>query len=385
MIITQKDNLDRVIFEIVFENSGALFGVEGIANFLAKLLQNRGTKTNPNTKFLSKLDNNAIHLSVGAGRETITLHMSFLKTKQKTALCLLKTLLKEPNFTEEAFEKTKKEILSSIQAKQTDFDYIAKNLLNKAMFDKTPLQFPISGEKLTFKLDDLKQYYKDFFIQENITFVVGGNYNEINFDDFISIFPKGKKQKIPFFSPKTNTKTLHKPTQQAYIYFASPYNVSKNEQNKAKVASFVLGAGGFGSRIMEEIRVKNGFAYSAYARNDFTNHSKLLKGHMQTKLSNQTQAIKKLQEVIENFTKKGITQEELTYAKQFLIGSEPLRYETLNQKLALLFNEYYHGYEKGYYKKELKLIEKLSLDEINQFILTHKEILDVSFGIVTQE
>lgn len=382
MIITQKDNLDRVIFEIIFENSGALFAKEGVANFLAKTLQNRGSLKNQNTKFLEKLDNNAIHLSVAAGRETITLHTSFLKEKQNIALKLIKELLTYPNFSEEAFDKTKKEIEATIQRKQNDFDYIANINLNKCTFKNTPLEYPIIGEKIDFDLEEIKKHFKNFFIKENLTFIVGGNFKEINFDEFKNIFPNGKKQPIPFFNPTISNIETTKPTEQAYIYFNAPYNVEKKEHYKAKIATFILGAGGFGSRIMEEIRVKNGFAYSAYARNDFTNHSKLLKGHMQTKLENEKDAINKLKNVISNFIEKGITKDELIQAKQFLIGSEPLRNETLNQKLARSFNEYYNGYEKGYYQKELKLIENISLDELNKFIKNHNEILDLSFSIV---
>ena len=382
MVITQKDNLDRIIFEIIFENSGALFAKEGVANFLAKILQNRGSSKNPNTKFLEKLDNNAIHLSIAAGRETITLHTSFLKEKQSRALKLIKELLTYPNLTQEAFDKTKKEIESTIKRKQTDFDYIASINLNKATFKNTPLEYPIIGEKLNFTLDDIKTHFKNFFIKENITFIVGGNYKKIDFDEFLNIFPNGKKQPIPFFMPTLNNIETIKPTEQAYIYFNAPYKVEKEERYKAKIATFILGAGGFGSRIMEEIRVKNGFAYSAYARNDFTNHSLLLKGHMQTKLENEKDAVKKLKDIINNFVENGVKEEELIQAKQFLIGSEPLRNETLNQKLARLFNEYYNGYEKGYYEKELKLIENISLDELNNFIKNHNEICDLSFSIV---
>ena len=382
MIITQKDNLDRVIFEIIFENSGALFAKEGLANFLAKILQNRGTSKNPNTKFLEKLDNNAIHLSVAAGRETITLHISFLKEKQNIALKLIKELLTYPNFTDEAFEKTKKEIEATIQRKQNDFDYIANINLNKATFKNTPLEYPIIGEKIDFNLNDVKNHFNNFFIKENITFIVGGNFEKIDFDEFLNIFSNGKKEPIPFFMPTISNIETIKPTEQAYIYFNAPYKVEKKDRYKAKIATFILGAGGFGSRIMEEIRVKNGLAYSAYARNNFTNHSLLLKGHMQTKLENEKNAIKKLKEIINNFVENGVKKEELIQAKQFLIGSEPLRNETLNQKLARLFNEYYNGYEKGYYEKELALIENISLEELNNFIKNHNEICDLSFSVV---
>jgi len=384
MIIKERDNLDRVIFEVIFENSGALFAKEGLANFLAKTFQKRGTSKNPETKFLQKLDNNAIHLSVASGRETITFHMSFLKEKQKTAIKLLKELLIDPNFSKKAFDKTKKEILSSIERKKSDFDYIASINLNKISFTNTPLAYSIIGEKLKFTLEEIKEHYKNFFIKENITFVMGGNFDEIETDEFLEMFPSGTKNKIPFFTPTQSEIIENKPTEQAYIYFNAPFNVDKKEHYKAKIATFILGAGGFGSRIMEEIRVKNGLAYSAYASNSFTNHTNILKGHMQTKIENQQFAIDKLKEIILEFSKNGISEEELIQAKNFLIGSEPLRNETLNQKLARKFNEYYNGYEKDYYKKELKLIEKLSIDELNEFILSHDEINKLSFSIVTK-
>ncbi len=384
MIIKERDNLDRVIFEVIFENSGALFAKEGLANFLAKTFKNRGTSKNPETKFLQKLDDNAIHLSVASGRETITFHMNFLKSKQNLALKLLKELLVNPNFSEKAFEKTKKEILSSIERKKSDFDYIASINLNKATFKETPLAYPIMGEKLEFSLEEVKNHYKNFFIKENMTFVIGGNFDEIDTNKFLELFPKGKKAKMPFFTPLKNEITEKKDTEQAYIYFNAPFNVDKKEHYKAKISSFILGAGGFGSKIMEEIRVKNGLAYSAYASNSFTNHATLLKGHMQTKIENQDFATQKLKKIILEFTKNGVNEEELIQAKNFLIGSEPLRNETLNQKLARKFNEYYNGYEKDYYKKELKLIENISLKELNEFIKNHNEINKLSFSIVTK-
>jgi len=384
MVIKEKDNLDRVMFEVIFENSGALFAKEGVTNLLSKIFQKRGTTKNPETKFLQKLDDNAIHLSVATGRETITFHLSFLKEKQKTALKLLKELLTKPNFSEEAFKTTKKEILASIQRKKSNFDYIASTNLNKITFANTPLAYPIIGEKLEFNLQEVKNHYKNFFIQENITFVIGGNFDEIDTKEFLTLFPKGKKVKMPFFTPIQDTITIKKPTEQAYIYFNAPFDVNKKDRFKAKLATFILGAGGFGSRIMEEIRVKNGLAYSAYASNSFTNHTSLLKGHMQTKIENQQFAIDKLKEIILDFSQNGVTEEELIQAKNFLIGSEPLRNETLMHKLALKFNEYYNGYEKGHYEKELKLIENLSVDELNKFIKNHNEINKLSFSIVTK-
>ena len=135
---------------------------------------------------------------------------------------------------------------------------------------------------------------------------------------------------------------------------------------------------------MEEIRVKRGYAYSAYATNNFKKTYKLLKGYLQTKLQNTNDAINLIKEIINNFYEKGITKKELELAKKFLIGSEPLRNETINQRLLRKFNEIYLDLPKNYFKKELELINNTKLDEVNEFIKNHKEIKNITFSIVTK-
>jgi predicted Zn-dependent peptidase len=80
-----------------------------------------------------------------------------------------------------------------------------------------------------------------------------------------------------------------------------------------------------------------------------------------------------------------VTQEELDAAKEFLIGSEPLRSETLSQRIDRAYNEFYYDRPLGYHKEQLKMIEALTLDEINSFIKAHGEIRDLSFSIVTKK
>jgi predicted Zn-dependent peptidase len=89
--------------------------------------------------------------------------------------------------------------------------------------------------------------------------------------------------------------------------------------------------------------------------------------------------------VVSNFVKNGATKEELKQAKKFIIGSEPLRNETLSQRLNRTFMEYYKGFPIGHSKKELELIEKLTLEDLNKFIASHDEINKLSFSIVTKK
>ena len=135
---------------------------------------------------------------------------------------------------------------------------------------------------------------------------------------------------------------------------------------------------------MEEIRVKQGLAYSAYARVNLNKSYSDFSGYLQTKTDTKDKAIKSVKEVIDNFLAKGVSKDELKAAKEFLSGSEPLRVETLSQRLNRAFFEYYRGLELGYSLKELKKIESLTLKELNDFIQAHKEIKKLSFFVVTK-
>ena len=135
---------------------------------------------------------------------------------------------------------------------------------------------------------------------------------------------------------------------------------------------------------MEEIRVKRGLAYSAYARIDVSKSSNYLTGYLQTKLESLDEAKATVKEVVAEFVKNGVSEEELEQTKKFILGSEPLRAETMSQRLNRTFMEYYKGFELGHSERELEMIKDLKLKDLNEYIKKHVEILDLSFAIVTK-
>jgi predicted Zn-dependent peptidase len=345
------------------------------------MLNKRGT-TNEKEKFFTKLEEKAVNLNVTVNKEFTSINLVFLNEKANFALKNLLNLLSNPNFSEEAFEKSKKEIKAKKESLKNNHDYIASKNLYKAMFKGTPLEFPNIGENLEeVTLEDVKNHFLKLS-KNSVVFINGGKKADIS--PFLEILPNTPLNEDFFVTPKQSSVEEKREVEQSYIHFASPFDVEKNEYYLAKIATFILGSGGFGSRIMEEIRVKRGYAYSAYAVNEFHKTHKILKGYLQTKLQNTEDAKKLIVEIINDFVEKGVTQEELQSAKKFLIGSEPLRQETLSQKLTRKFSEYYFGLGEGYYQKELELIEKTSLDELNDFIKKRKELKNLSFSIVTK-
>ncbi len=405
--IKVKDTLVPVVYEggdfvpivsiqLVFKNAGHLRNTkDGLADMSAKLL-NEGTAKEGSVGFATKLDAHAIDLGAHVGRESFILELSALKSEFPYAVERLKELLKDPNYTKKAAEHVKRQKIGWLTQKKSDFDYIAASKLREVLFKDSALAKPYNGtlESVeSISLEDMKQFITSHLGYNNVIGVVGG---DISFEEaqnyltqILELLPKVEVKEIEPVkaSDKKELVLVEEDTQQAYIYFAAPFNYSYKEkdQYKAKIAEYLLGGAGFGSRLMEEIRVKRGLTYGAYAHLVRSKTVSYLSGYLQTKLTTQDEAKKLVQEVVDTFVEKGITQKELEDTKKFLLGSEPLRTETLSQRLHRAYNEYYHGRPLGFSKEQLKKIETVTLDEMNTFIKAHKELSNLSFSIVTKK
>lgn len=388
LIFEEAKLLPITSMQLVFSQSGSIANGDkaGLARVVAKLLQ-EGTKKKGSAKFALELESRAIQLSSHAGSETFVIELSCLKEEFDVGVAAIIELLQDPNFTQKELDKIKKTLIGSLMRDESNFDTVASRELKKVLFDKTPLAPYATVKSIeSITLDDVKKFFKRQLIVEHLIGVVGGDIEVAHAKDALKriakTLPNGKAQPLTRYEVRKSphTKTLKKPTQQAYIYFGSPYDVKSSDEDAyiSRVAMFILGAGGFGTRLMEEIRVKRGLAYSAYARASINNTHSYMSGHLQTKLESADEALAIVKSELARFVKEGVTQEELDSARRFLLGSEPLRTETLSQRLSRTFDTYYKGLPLDANARELAAIEALTLDKLNAFIQKHSEILDLS-------
>ena len=396
LIYEEDKRLPLATMQFTFTNAGSITDTDkaGLAKVSARVM-NEGTKKLGSSTFAEELESKAIHIAASTGAETFVIEVGSLRENFDEALGYFEDLLKEPNFTQDALNKVKTTTIGGLSRKENDFDYIASNELKSILFKGTPLAMPSSGSVQSvqsIELADVEEFIAKNIVSNKLIVVLGGDIDleatKEKIAKIITTLYKGKRTQVQNYQVVSNVQDslLKRETEQAYIYFGSPYNMKADDEEyyKARVATFILGTGGFGSRLMEEIRVKRGLAYSAYARVSVTKSSSYMTGYLQTKLESMEEAKATVIEVIEKFVKKGVSEEELEQTKKFLLGSEPLRVETMNQRLSRTFMEYYKGQELGHSARELEKIKNLTLKDLNEYIKKHKEILDISFAILTK-
>jgi len=393
-IFEEDKNLPIVSMQLIFQNSGSLTDTkDGLVGLSAQLL-NEGTKKEGSIGFATKLESRAISLGTHTGRETFVVDVGSLKEEFPTAIERMKELLQDPNYSKETLEKIQTQTIGGIKRRESDFDYISSLAMKKMVFPNTPLAKPSSGtvksvESIT--LEDIKKQLNAHLGLGNAIVVMGGDISKDEASKLaisvLKLLPFVSSKELSTMKPvgKEQTKESIVKSEQAYVYFGAPLDIAYDSQEKhlSQVASFVLGSSGFGSRMMEEIRVKKGLAYTAYSRFNINKTHSYFSGYLQTKVETGQESVDSVKEVINTFIEKGITQEELTSAQQFLLGSEPLRNETLSQRLSRAFQEYYTNRPLGSTKENLKKIEGITLKEINAFIKKHSEIAKLSFSVVT--
>ena len=403
-----SDTLPIVYLDIVFQKSGQIANtIDGTAYFVAKVL-NEGSAKKPFEAFHKALEKEAINLSVSSGSETIIFSLSALKESFPKGLKLLQELLLVPNLSDQAFSKVSLLINSQISQKVQDFDSVAQDELYRVLFKGTPYENDKIGTKES--LEKMSRKHIQAFIDKqlilnHVAVLLGGDFDKKTVESIkqlLSTLPhkslsdktlsdKNHKSspKLPMINPvvKKGSQKVYKDTQQAYIYFGAPYAMRFDDKAlyKAKVAFFILGSSGFGSRLMEKIRVKEGLAYSIYAYLISNKTYTLFQGHMQTSLKNEKKAIAIIQKEIKAFVDKGVTKAELESAKQFIVGSEPLRNETINQRLWQQFYEWYKDLGEDSQKRFLANVKALTLEDLNDFIASHQEINQLFFSIVTKK
>lgn len=389
-LLYEFDNSMPVVnFKLIFKASGSVANGKfpGLANLVAKML-NEGTSKLGVSEFANLLELKAVNLSIFSGFETFGFEINTLRENFDYGLNLLISLLKDPNFTQKTLDKIKTLIKGEIASNNTDFDYLSRTELNRLLYEDTSLEYPQIGTLESIDeigLNEVKEFFNALFL-ENLFIVLAGDIKEnIDLNELLNCFKNGNKNNLPFIKTSDEQKLsfVKKKVEQAYIYFGAPYNVKKDEIFKANVAIFIFGSSGFGSRLMEEIRVKRGLAYSIYARADFGLSSSKIWGYMQTKNESKDDAIEVIKSEFLKFVKDGVSQDELNSAKNFLLGSVVLKKETMFGRINIKQKEFYMGEEFGELERTLEKIKALNLDDLNKFIKAHDEILNLSFSVVS--
>ncbi len=363
---------------------------QGVTNFLAGMLD-EGAGDLDSQAFQMREEDLAMRMSFDAGLDDFSGSFQTLSRNRDASFDLLRLALTEPRFDEGPLEKVRRQILLSIESDAEDPESIAADAWMRTAFPGHPYANPSKGTADSVKAitaGDLKALTQRLFGRDSLQIAVVGDITEA---DLKVLLDKtfGGLPAVSGMAKVAETEVKRGPVvevidrdipQSVMVFGFGGIKRDDPDFIPAYVMNFILGEGGFGSRLMEEVREKRGLTYGIYTSLVPLDHAGAVKGSVSTMNERAKETIDITRAEIARMASEGPTQQELDEARTYITGSYPLRFDS-NRKIASQLN----GIQRqnlgiDYVNRRNGLIDAVTVDDIKPVA---KRILDADGMIVT--
>ncbi|MBI4640486.1 MAG: insulinase family protein [Candidatus Tectomicrobia bacterium] len=348
----------------------------GISSLTAELLD-EGTSKRSGLEVAEAIEFIGGRFSISSNPMTTDISLAILNKDLREGLDLLAEVVRDSAFREEDFEREKSKILSSLLRRKERPDQVAFDLLREMVYGEHPLHRPVAGyeetvEKIT--RDDLLRFYKQYYTPKNAILVMAADLSvEEMIDAMKRTFGDWPASDSPLpFIPQAYplegkaVRIVDMEINQSYIQFGHVgITRTKGDYNAVRVMNYLLGGGGFVSRLLKSIRSNQGLAYSVYSA--FL-ESGLVEGlftaGLQTKIESTSQALNTLLAAIDSMRSELVAEKELEDARLYFEGSLARSLETYSQIADLIMNQEYYQLPEQFWVNDVEEIKQLTREDI---------------------
>ena len=387
-----EDHLNPIIsMHLAFRGGSALDpkGKEGLANMVSTLLDEGAGNLDSKT-FQQTLEDNSITLRFSAARDSFGARVQTLTEYRDLAFDLLRQAMTKPRFDAEPVSRLRAQLLANLRHESEDADAIAGKTLMKTLYPDHPYGRPTGGTAesvAAIQIADMRAFVQERLALDTLAIGVVGDITAKELapllDKTFGALPaKAAPWKVEDVAPKVAGRTIviEKPLKQSNILFADRGLMRKDPDfYAAYVMNHILGGGGFTSRLYTEVREKRGLAYSVYTYLHPMDRSAIYAGGAGTANARVAETLKVVRDEWDKLAKDGVTEAELTAAKQYLTGSFPLRFTATERIASILVGMQTEDLGIDYLDKRNSYIEAVSLNDIRRVArkLLHPDDLTV--------
>ena len=287
-----------------------------------------------------------IGLSVGGERAILRIRSLSRKDLRDRAVQLAAAMLSAPTYDPKIVEREKQRTITSLREAETKPEFVLERRFKKSVYGNYPLADSPSVQSVgSVNVNDLKQFHKQFYRSDRMIVSIVGDVDRTQAAEIVQTLLKQIPQsgqaiaKLPDLqrSPiePLAQREIQIPfdSQQAHIAMGMTA-VARNNPDyfPLLVGNYILGGGGFVSRLMSEVREKRGLAYSVFSYFAPGKDNGIFQAGLQTKNDQAALALDVMSTTIAQFIADGPTSSELEAAKSNLINGYPLRIDN-NRKL----------------------------------------------------
>ncbi len=366
----------------------------GLAGLTAAVMRSGGIEGSTPEQLDTELEFMASSVESSMGADLGNVGMATLGKNFDRTLGLFAGVVMNPAFNQARFELAVKQSLEALRRQNDDPKGVADRELRKAIYAGNPLgRFPTPATVKGISRDDLLAFHKKYYHPNNIILAVSGDIGRQELEEKLNLlFGQWKKVEVqlpkvpwPEMTMKPEMLFVKKEIDQSVIRMGHMGITKENPDLYAiRVMDFILGGNGFNSRLMSEIRTKEGLAYNVVSYFDVGRRLPgIFLAETETKSGSTAKAMGLMLQLMTDMTQESVAEQELTLAKESMINSFVFGFTKtemiVNQRARL---EYY-GYPLDYlekYRNNIALVTREDVLRVAREYLHPDKLIKVVVG-----
>lgn len=395
ILLVERHTVPLIGFQAIVK-AGAVAdpqGKDGTASIAASLLR-KGTRTRTGDQFSSELDFIGGQLNGGASADSTSVSAQFMKKDIDKGLDLFADALMNPTFPQDEFAKLLKQRVDGLKSAKDRAQAVLGVYFNAYLFGSHPYGRPISGDETTLAgitRDDVVKFYQSYYTPGNTILAVAGDFSTPEMEKLITqkfqAWPA--RPSPPVSVPQTTAFTgkklllIDKPDSTQTYFEIGNVGIARTNADRVylNVVNTLFG-GRFTSMLNSELRIKTGLTYGAGSRFDQRKMPGPFFISTYTKNATTVEAMDKALEVLKQVHEKGITEEQLKSAKNYIQGQFPPELETAGQLAGIIADLEFYGLDRSDIDDLYAKINAMTLADAQRVIKQYYPMDNLVFVVI---
>ncbi|MEJ5186245.1 MAG: pitrilysin family protein [Candidatus Geothermincolales bacterium] len=345
----------------------------GVSHFIEHLLF-KGTGRRSARDIAEEFDAIGGELNAFSAKEYTCYYAKVLDDDLEKAMDIMADMLKDPLMREKDIEAERRVILEEISMHEDAPDDIVHDYFAAALWDSHPLGRSVLGSESTIRRmggSDIIPFFQENYCSGNLVVAAAGHVSHEKMIELVDRYlglpgrdGRPERRSVP---PQPNGKkvVVKRDTEQAHIVLGMP-GLPRNHPDRFALAILdnILG-GGMSSRLFQKIREELSLAYSVYSYHSMYRDTGLMAVYAGTSPSNTKRVVQEIQEELRKLAEEGVSDEELSRAKNHIKGSIVLGLEDSGGRMTRLGKSEIYGGEILSLDRLLERLEGVTVEQVN--------------------
>lgn len=395
-VLVETSHALPIVSIVVAFRSGAAHdpvGREGLARITARMLR-RGAEGYSANEIEETIDALGGEFGADVATSATTVHFEVIKRSLDRFIELGTTLLARPTFSPPELARLLREAEAElIEARDSDRS-LCSRAFRRTLFAGHPYGRRIAGTIPTLReitRDDVAAFYARHYTRRNAIVAISGDIEPGEAhrvaERLLSGLAEGEAIPDPVTEPNARPGRclvfVDKPerTQTQMVIGGLGTDAHDPDHMALLVANTIFG-GTFSSRLMQEVRAKRGWSYGASSRAGFDRHRDAFTMWTAPAAQDAAACLSLELGLLEALRRDGITADELTFVKRYLVRSHAFEIDTARKRVHQRLEEILYDLPDGYHETYLKRVEEVTLAEANAAVRRRISEDDLVIGVV---